>query len=44
MRKDRFRRERVPVALILVGSLLSSYVVGLPILVLGMILALRPRV
>jgi len=43
MRKNRFRGDRVSVILVLIGSLLSSCVVGLPILAAGMVLALRQR-
>jgi hypothetical protein len=43
MRTNRIREDELPVVLVLIGSLLSSYVVGLPILFLGMVLALRPR-
>ena len=43
MRTNRFRETSIPVILVLTGSLLSSCVVGIPILALGMFLALRPR-
>jgi len=43
MRTKRFSEDKLAVALLLSGSLLSSYVVGLPILVLGLSLALWPR-
>jgi hypothetical protein len=43
MRDDRFRGGWVPAVLVLTGGLLSSYVVGLPILVVGIALALRQR-
>jgi len=43
MRNDRFGGDRAPVILVLIGSLLSSFVVGLPILAAGLVLALRRR-
>jgi len=43
MRTNRFSEDALWFTLVLIGSLLASYVVGLPILGLGLALAVRQR-